>query len=277
MSRPTTVPRPLILALDTSTPVGSVALARGGAVGARAFLEERARHAAHLPARIREVLEEADVEPRDLDGIVVGAGPGSFTGVRVAAATAKGLARALETPLYAFSSLAAGAASADLTFPDVSDGDWALPALPPGAGEDPRYVLFDARGTRFYAACYRFVGGAGGAGGWDGADGGGDASGAGGALETLVEPHATDLDALLAENLPDGALFMGSGARRHRERLQEAGLAVAPPPAGVPTADGLVRLMSRTPDAAPVPHGWQPDYVKGSSARPPAVGNGVST
>ncbi len=60
MSRPTPVPHPLILALDTSTPVGSVALARGGAVVARAFLEERARHAAHLPARIREVLEEAD-------------------------------------------------------------------------------------------------------------------------------------------------------------------------------------------------------------------------
>jgi tRNA threonylcarbamoyl adenosine modification protein YeaZ len=71
----------------------------------------------------------------DVAGIVVGEGPGSFTGVRVAAATAKGLAHALELPLWAFSSLAAAALAED-------------------AGP-VRYVLFDARHDRVYGACYQ--------------------------------------------------------------------------------------------------------------------------
>jgi tRNA threonylcarbamoyl adenosine modification protein YeaZ len=70
-----------------------------------------------------------------LSAIVVGEGPGSFTGVRVAAATAKGLSRSLGVPLWAVSSLAAAALAVD-------DGSI-------------RYALFDARAERVYGACYR--------------------------------------------------------------------------------------------------------------------------
>jgi tRNA threonylcarbamoyladenosine biosynthesis protein TsaB len=122
------------LALDTSTPTGSVALARGGDVVARAVLTRQSAHASGLMPAVDEVLDAAGVERAAVDGIVVGEGPGSFTGVRVAAATAKGLSRALGRPLWAVSSLAAEALARD--------------------GAPIRYVLFDARAERVYGACY---------------------------------------------------------------------------------------------------------------------------
>lgn len=124
----------LLLALDTSGPLGSVAVGVDGRVLAGVDLTERREHASRLVPAIEETLERASVSREDLTGIVVGEGPGSFTGVRVAAATAKGLARALDLPLRAVSSLTAAALAAD-------------------AGSI-RYALFDARGDRVYGACY---------------------------------------------------------------------------------------------------------------------------
>ena len=127
------------LAFDTSGACGSVAVGssadRSGLhITARVFIEERLEQAARLVPAIDEALRAAGVPRTSLAGVVVGEGPGSFTGVRVAAATAKGLAHALEVPLWAISSLAAAALAHD-------------------AGP-VRYVLFDARGDRVYGACY---------------------------------------------------------------------------------------------------------------------------
>ena len=124
----------MYLAFDTSSPLGSVAVSRGTDVRARVLLERRAEHASRLVPAIDTVLEEAGVDRMELSGVVVGEGPGSFTGVRVAAATAKGLTRALSVPLWAVSSLAAA-------------------ALASGTGPI-RYALFDARSDRVYGACY---------------------------------------------------------------------------------------------------------------------------
>lgn len=123
-----------LLALDTSGPFGSVAVASTDSTLARVSLAERQQHASRLVPAIDEAMERAGVSRTDLAGIVVGEGPGSFTGVRVAAATAKALAHALRVPLWAVSSLA-GAALASEVGP-------------------VRYVLFDARGDRVYGACY---------------------------------------------------------------------------------------------------------------------------
>ena len=124
----------VLLAFDTSSAVGSVAVGRDGVVLARAELEEQRKHASALIPAISAVLLEAGIDKSELDGIVVGEGPGSFTGVRVAAATAKGMAHALELPLWPVSSLAATALSV--------------------TGFGIRYVLFDARKQRVYGACY---------------------------------------------------------------------------------------------------------------------------
>ena len=94
-----------LLALDTATLVASVAVARDGVVVAR---DARVTtHSERLLALVDEVLREAGLAPADLDTIVCGAGPGSFTGLRIGMATAKGLCFALGRPLLTVSSLAA--------------------------------------------------------------------------------------------------------------------------------------------------------------------------
>lgn len=218
------------LALDTSGPVGHVAVGRGAVVLARVRLEGRGQHAAHTVSAVEQVLAEGSVDRSEVAGVVVGEGPGSFTGVRVSAATAKGLARGLDVPLWAVSSLAAGAVG------DLGRG-----------GPGVRYILFDARGERVYAACYG-VGSRG--------------------VETLRPPHAGDLRTVLADDVPDGAAFAGDGAQRHRGVIEGAGFTVLAPPVGEPTADALLHLLALHPDTPSVADlgTWEPRYVKASSA-----------
>jgi tRNA threonylcarbamoyladenosine biosynthesis protein TsaB len=100
-----------ILALDTSTQWLSVALYDGSAMVA---IRESVGNAASeriLPA-IGDVLARAGVSVDALDGIAYGAGPGSFTGVRVACGVAQGLAFGVGCPLFAVSTLEAIAQSA---------------------------------------------------------------------------------------------------------------------------------------------------------------------
>lgn len=130
---------PLVLALETSTPVGSVALGRGGHSVAEIVLGPDTRHAEVLLPAVEQLLVTHDLSARDLAAIVAGGGPGSFTGLRIAAATAKGFAHALDLPLYAYSGLLATAASCAH-----------LPGL--------TCAIFDARRDEVYAACYAFDG-----------------------------------------------------------------------------------------------------------------------
>ena len=109
-----------LLALDTSTPCTALALGRigGDADGlvAQATHDDRAAPASSLLApRIAGLLAAAGITPGQLGAIACGVGPGTFTGTRVALATAKGLAFALPCPLYALSTLAslAGGAACD--------------------------------------------------------------------------------------------------------------------------------------------------------------------
>lgn len=230
----------MILALDTSTRLGSVAVGtEEGDVGARRFLPRQRAHAEELVPGIVEVLDRAGTDRRALTGVIVGAGPGSFTGVRVAAATAKGLVRALGIPLWAVSSLEAGALTAGLRVPGLGG----KVTLPPDWEERPRQVLFDARRGRVYAATYR-VGAS--------------------KIETLVAPRAATVDGVLASEPDPGTLFCGSGALRHRERLEEAGFTVLDEPAGTPTADALLWIRAVEPGRDPLhdPGRWEPDYVR---------------
>jgi tRNA threonylcarbamoyladenosine biosynthesis protein TsaB len=93
--------------LDTSTPTARVAVV-DGAGAALAHAEATAeRHSQHVLALCDQVLRAAGLAPAGLDGIACGAGPGSFTGLRVGLAVAKGLALATGKPLLLVSSLQA--------------------------------------------------------------------------------------------------------------------------------------------------------------------------
>ena len=98
---------PFILAIETATDLGSVAVYEGPRL--RAYLElRRARtHASRLAPMIQALLAEAEVSAAELSAIAVGQGPGSYTGLRVGVSTAKGLSYALDKPLLSFGSLEA--------------------------------------------------------------------------------------------------------------------------------------------------------------------------
>jgi tRNA threonylcarbamoyladenosine biosynthesis protein TsaB len=95
-----------LLALETSSEVGSVALSSGAELIERTIPTPREQTQLLLP-HIDALLADAGVRLRDLDGITFGRGPGSFTGLRVAAAVAQGLAMAADLALLPVSSLAA--------------------------------------------------------------------------------------------------------------------------------------------------------------------------
>jgi tRNA threonylcarbamoyl adenosine modification protein YeaZ len=245
----------LVLAFDTSTPVGSVAVARGHEVVARGLLLRRGEHASQLLPRIADLLLDGEVEREELQGVVVGRGPGSFTGVRIAAATARGLSSALGIPLWTISSLAGAAASVRARIPDAvaREPGFHFVELPEGAEEWPRCVLFDARGERVYAGCYRF---------------------AQGAMEVLLAPRADTLSGILARELPDQVVFCGDGALRHGPALEELGQLVLPFPAGLPTGEGLLEVLRLIPEALSEPRGsrWEPEYLRGGRIRCPPAG-----
>ena len=104
----------LTLAFDTATDVASCALVCGDHV-----LGERESRAVTVLADADELLREAELVPGDIDRLAVGTGPGSFTGVRIGLATARGLGLALDVPVAGVSTLAALAAGAPGAVPVI--------------------------------------------------------------------------------------------------------------------------------------------------------------
>lgn len=88
-----------VLGIDSSTDKLAVGIADGNRVLSERSLESSREHASHIIGLIDDVLKEASVAKADLDGIAVAIGPGSFTGLRIGMAVAKGLAVALDIPL----------------------------------------------------------------------------------------------------------------------------------------------------------------------------------
>lgn len=118
-----------VLLLDTCGERASVALVVGGGEVREAELPARGA-SAHLLGTVRDLLHGAAESPDQLQGIGVVSGPGSFTGVRVGMAVAKGLSLSTGVPLIAVSRLAVLAETAEL-----QDGFAVL-----GAGRDDVYV-----------------------------------------------------------------------------------------------------------------------------------------
>ncbi len=131
---------PNFLALDTSNQYCSITVQAHGKILARHELSEQ-KHSAMILPMVRELLANADVTLDDLDAIVVGVGPGGFTGVRLAVAVAQGLAFAMNKPVLAHSSLEAMAVAA-----------FALGYLEVIVG-------MDARMQQVYWAHYQFIDG----------------------------------------------------------------------------------------------------------------------
>ncbi|MDP6351760.1 MAG: tRNA (adenosine(37)-N6)-threonylcarbamoyltransferase complex dimerization subunit type 1 TsaB [Alphaproteobacteria bacterium] len=102
--------RRAILALDSATAACSAAVWRNGAVAARRFAVPGRGHAELLIPMIQAVMAESGLAYRDLDSIAATVGPGTFTGLRIGLAAARGLAMAAGLPLIGVTTLEAVAA-----------------------------------------------------------------------------------------------------------------------------------------------------------------------
>ena len=104
----------LVLAFDTATDRATSALVDDGEV-----LGERVSRASTLLTDVDALLRQAGAHPRDLEALAVGIGPGSFTGIRIGLAAARGLALALHVRAAGISTLAALAAGAEGALPVI--------------------------------------------------------------------------------------------------------------------------------------------------------------
>lgn len=95
-----------ILALDSSGLVASVAVAENGVLTAEYTVNYKKTHSQTLLPMLQTIREMLDLELDTIDAIAIAAGPGSFTGLRIGSATAKGLGLALEKPMIEVSTLA---------------------------------------------------------------------------------------------------------------------------------------------------------------------------
>lgn len=132
---------PLILAIDTAQEDCAAALMRGTTLLAQKVETVGSRHSERILPMIEELLTEAGVEKRGLGLVAFGAGPGSFTGLRVACGVAQGLAWALEIQTAPVSNLEAQA-------------EWVREARGLAAGTVIA-VLNDARMHECYAGVWR--------------------------------------------------------------------------------------------------------------------------
>lgn len=218
-----------VLALDSSTRGGSVAVGVDGRVVAERVLEATVGASSLLMPAVDEAVRAAGLAPRDLAAIVVGGGPGSFTGLRIAAATAKALVKALNVPLLAYSGLMAAAATLR------SSGR-------------PAAALFDARNREVFAGCWRF----------------GD-----GRVDELLAPAILSLDDAVDRLAPHHPVLTGDGAAAHADALADAlgAGAVVVTPSESPAA-GLLWLARAAPGLGRVanPAAWEPEYLRASGA-----------
>jgi tRNA threonylcarbamoyladenosine biosynthesis protein TsaB len=188
-----------------------------------------------MPGEIQQALTSANVNPRDLDLLVVASGPGAFTGLRIGLATIQGLAMALDLPVT---------------------GGSALDALALAARRDPRarecetiVAWMDAARGEVFSGRYDGVSGT--MPPWRDAH------------EASVGPP-NDILASLPETLRSRVAFVGDGAVRYRAQIAawSAGATVIDPPGALaPALVDLGRLQAAAGAAGP-PHALQPLYVR---------------
>ncbi len=133
-----------ILAIDTATEACSVALWRDGNIEERHELADR-RHSQRIFSMLRELFPDGRLRQHGVEAIAWGSGPGSFTGLRIAAAAVQGLAFSNDLPVVAVSTLACQAQTA-LREGHAAEGETLLSTL-------------DARINEVYAARFRIDGG----------------------------------------------------------------------------------------------------------------------
>jgi tRNA threonylcarbamoyladenosine biosynthesis protein TsaB len=229
---------PVVFALDTSHPKGSVAVARGEEILCEILFDASDTHSATLLPSVDACFKAARVSLGDVDRIAVVTGPGSFTGLRIGLATVKAFAAVHRVPVVPLVSLEVLAA--------------AFPFLP-----GPVVPLIDARRGEVYAACYRTVEGS--------------------PVEIVPVFSATPerlAEALAAAGPAEPLVLCGTGALRYRAELESAmpaGTRFAGARWSYPSAAlAAVMALDRPAVAAEELAAIEPLYVRPPDAKLPA-------
>jgi len=131
-----------LLIIDTALEEAIVALGKDGKIIGELTNIETHSHASFIQVAIATVLERQQIAITELDAIVVTLGPGSYTGLRVGLATAKGIAYALQKPLIGLSTLGALAAAAVQLSPTTIELSTQI------------FAMIDARRMEIFGAIY---------------------------------------------------------------------------------------------------------------------------
>ncbi len=197
-----------LLAIDTGQAACSVALWRDGTIVAHRLKAMPKGHAEALVPMIQEVEAETEFTFEGLDAFAVTVGPGTFTGLRVGLATARGLAVAADKPLIGVTTLEAIA--------------W--PARQAASNGTAIAAAFDARRNEIYLQCFTSEG------------------------EGITEPSLVSLDDVSARVPDQPLLCVGTGADLVRDRLSAHGhdvnIAAAPP---LPDARAVAEIAAHRP------------------------------
>lgn len=198
-----------LLAIDTSTDACSVALLCGGELSGHCRVEPRG-HTRLIMPMVRQLLAEQGLAMADLDALAFAAGPGSFTGLRIATGVIQGLAWGLDIPVVPVSSLQA-VALALAESNEASEGDGMA-------------VAFDARMDEVYWGCFQRVDG----------------------LPELLAPERVCPPEQVS--LPEGCSrwLAGGSGWRYADRMPDSvtGLVSSPDPALAPDARFVARLAA---------------------------------
>lgn len=172
-----------ILAIDSSGLVASVAVVTEEDVIAEYTFNYKKTHSLTLMPMIEELVERLELDLSEIDAIAAAAGPGSFTGLRIGASTAKGLAFALKKPIIGVSTVEA------LGYNLYHTDGLICP-------------IMDARRDQVYTGVYEF---------------------AGEEYRTVIEEEAVELTTLAEQlnKLGKSVIFLGDGVAVYKEKLAE--------------------------------------------------------
>ena len=220
-----------LLALESSAKAASCAVFEDGQVLASAWQSAGLTHSRTLLPMVEDMLRNSGWALRDVDGIAVAAGPGSFTGLRIGVASAKGLAWGAEKPCVPVSTLEAMA--------------WPLAHL-----EGVTVCAMDARRQQIYNAVFRARGGA---------------------LERLRPDRAVSLEEAAADlaELGEPLTIVGDGAALCGDFFREQNIScrLAPVHLRLQSAVGVGLAACRLwPDGAVDPQALAPVYLRLSQA-----------
>lgn len=222
-----------MLVMDTSTLVLGVAVLEKGKVLGEFHTNLHKNHSVRLMPAIDQLLQDLAISPKDLEGIAVAVGPGSYTGIRIGVTTAKTFAYTLDLPLYIESTLTVLAMNA-CRFPEV--------IVP----------MIDARRNRVYTGAYQVQGEI-----------------VGEVIEQQVVSISDWLERL--DQLDQRLLFLGDDVHKYQSIIQETlgekalfGL----PSENIPRASqlGVLAMQKWSREETPSPLHFTPNYLQMTEA-----------